>query len=244
MDAVVDFHTRGVIDAQSTGRLHVTMTYAQSLDGSIAAIRGQPTLLSGPESMAMTHQLRTLHDGILVGVGTIQADNPSLTVRLVPPPFENPQPIIVDTRLELPLDCKLLTSPLCKRPWVLTTDGHWDQGKLARKSTLEAHGARIIPCKCAGTTHIDWSDAFDKLRALGLLSVMIEGGASILTSVLRDHAHTPSGILHHAIITVAPTFIGGLHALTERLPADAYPTLSNTQAIPLGKDIVLVGKFA
>lgn len=59
----------------------VTLTYAQSIDGSIAAERGTPTLLSGALSMKMTHMLRTVHDGIVVGVGTILADNPSLNAR-------------------------------------------------------------------------------------------------------------------------------------------------------------------
>lgn len=60
----------------------VTLTYAQSIDGSLAVERGKPTLLSGPASMKMTHTLRTLHEGIMVGVGTILADNPSLNARL------------------------------------------------------------------------------------------------------------------------------------------------------------------
>lgn len=59
----------------------VTLTYAQSIDGSIAAVRGVPTLLSGRASLQMTHTLRTLHDAILVGVGTVVADNPSLNAR-------------------------------------------------------------------------------------------------------------------------------------------------------------------
>ena len=60
----------------------VTLTYAQSLDGSLASAPGVPTAISGAESLRMTHALRAAHDAILVGVGTILADNPSLTVRL------------------------------------------------------------------------------------------------------------------------------------------------------------------
>jgi 2,5-diamino-6-(ribosylamino)-4(3H)-pyrimidinone 5'-phosphate reductase len=61
---------------------HVTLTYAQSLDGAIAAAPGVQTALSGPESKAMTHYLRSQHDGILVGIGTAMADDPSLNCRL------------------------------------------------------------------------------------------------------------------------------------------------------------------
>src|SRR5262249_24805677 len=72
-----------------TGRPLVTLSYAQSVDGSIAARPGQPLALSGAQSMTLTHQLRAAHDAILVGIGTVLADNPRLTVRLVE--GKNPQ---------------------------------------------------------------------------------------------------------------------------------------------------------
>lgn len=75
-------HVQTSMQAHSAEKMpFVTLTYAQSIDGSIAAVRGVPTLLSGPASMKMTHTLRTLHDAILVGIGTVLADNPSLNAR-------------------------------------------------------------------------------------------------------------------------------------------------------------------
>lgn len=71
---------------RSHGRPLVTLTYAQSLDGSIAARPGHPLAISGPASQTFTHALRAVHDAILVGIGTVLADNPALTVRLVPGP--------------------------------------------------------------------------------------------------------------------------------------------------------------
>ncbi|OQR91643.1 riboflavin-specific deaminase/GTP cyclohydrolase II [Achlya hypogyna] len=242
MDAVVDFHVAGAAAAAAEGRLHVTMTYAQSLDGCISAVRGQPTLLSSPESMTMTHQLRTLHDGILVGIGTITADDPSLTVRLVEGP--SPQPIVVDPHLMLPITCKLLTLPTCKRPWILTPRDDWDSEKLQRKSALEALGARIIVCDAATSAtakHISWRDAFGKLHALGLMTLMIEGGAAILTSCLEEHARMP--VLNHAIITIAPIYIGGLHAVTRLITEASNPRLQQVQSCAFGTDIVILGKF-
>ncbi|HEX9595492.1 MAG TPA: RibD family protein, partial [Anaerolineales bacterium] len=79
----------------------VTLSYAQSLDGSIALHRGEPLTLSGPESMAMTHRLRAAHDAILVGIGTVISDDPQLNVRLVE--GRNPQVVVLDSRLRLPL---------------------------------------------------------------------------------------------------------------------------------------------
>ena len=75
-----NMRTKLAID--STSRF-MTLTYAQSLDGCISAARGAPLRLSGEESMMMTHKIRGMHDAIMVGIGTVLADNPSLTVRLV-----------------------------------------------------------------------------------------------------------------------------------------------------------------
>jgi riboflavin-specific deaminase-like protein len=85
---------------QCLGRPFVTLSYAQSLDGSIADRPGRPLALSGEASMALTHSLRASHEAILVGIGTVLADNPSLNVRLVA--GKNPQPIVVDSRLRFP----------------------------------------------------------------------------------------------------------------------------------------------
>ena len=83
-----------------TGRPFVTLSYAQSLDGSIADRPGRPLALSGPQAMALTHGLRAAHEAILVGIGTVLADNPRLNVRLVDGP--DPQPMVVDSRLRFP----------------------------------------------------------------------------------------------------------------------------------------------
>ena len=77
---------------QVHGRPLVTLSYAQSLDGCISLRPGIPTALSGPEAMRLTHRLRAAHDAILVGIGTILADDPRLTVRLVE--GRNPQPVV------------------------------------------------------------------------------------------------------------------------------------------------------
>ena len=97
---------RAAAHHRRTGRPFVTLTYAQSLDGSIAADPGQPLSLSGPQSLLLTHYLRAAHDAILVGIGTVLADNPLLNVRLVE--GKNPQPVIVDSQLRFPLDANLL----------------------------------------------------------------------------------------------------------------------------------------
>ena len=79
------------------GRPVVTLSYAQSLDGCLTTQRGVRLTLSGPESRRMTHSLRAAHDAILVGIGTLLADDPSLTARLVGGP--HPRPVVLDRLL-------------------------------------------------------------------------------------------------------------------------------------------------
>ena len=96
----------------------VTLSYAQSLDGSIARERGKPLALSGPESMRLTHQLRAAHDAILVGIGTVLADDPQLTVRLVE--GKSPIPVILDSRLAISPTARLFQNP--KKPILVCFD--------------------------------------------------------------------------------------------------------------------------
>ena len=96
------------------GRPLVTLSYAQSLDGCIAARAGERLALSGPESMQLTHQFRAAHNAILVGIGTVLADNPRLTVRLVQ--GQDPQPVVLDSHLRIPLEASLLHNS--RRPWI------------------------------------------------------------------------------------------------------------------------------
>ena len=107
------------------GRPFVTLAYAQSVDGSIAVSRGRRSAISGPDSLRFTHRLRACHDAILVGVGTVVADDPELRVRWPDPRGEadgarNPQPVIVDSRLATPTVAKLLRRT-DRRPWIGTT---------------------------------------------------------------------------------------------------------------------------
>jgi len=103
--------------AAPTDRPFITLCYAQSLDGSIALSDGRPLTLSSPPSLFRTHALRARHEGLLVGLGTILADDPQLTVRHAAGP--NPQPVVLDTDLRTPRAARLFGRP-----------GSW-QGRLS-----------------------------------------------------------------------------------------------------------------
>ena len=136
MELVQTWLAEAARQSESRGRPLVTLTYAQSLDGCISARRGQSTTLSAPQSQRMTHTLRARHDAILVGIGTLLADDPRLNVRLVP--GADPQPVILDSYLRTPPGARLLQGQ--RKPWIFT--GQY--APLAARHALEAAGARLV----------------------------------------------------------------------------------------------------
>lgn len=213
--------------AQKNGRPFVTLSYAQSLDGSITRQRGQPMALSGQESLTLTHQLRTGHDAILVGIGTVLADDPRLTVRLVAGP--DPQPIIVDSRLRLPLSARLLTQHPHK-PIVATTETADPQ----KEAALIAAGATIARLPATANGQVSLPHLLACLDEHGIRSLMVEGGAGIITSFLAEQ------LVDRLVITVAPLLVGGLNAVGN-LNGHGLPQLKNPHTQWLGKDMILSG---
>lgn len=214
-------------EAVPNGRPFVTLSYAQSVDGSITRQRGQPLALSGQESMTLTHQLRTNHDAILVGIGTVLADDPRLTVRLVAGP--DPQPIILDSQLRLPLTAKLLTEHPHK-PIVATTataDPH-------KEAALQDRGAVVVRLPAMGNGRVSLPALLAWLHHAGIRRLMVEGGANIITSFLAAQ------LVDRLVITVAPLLVGGLNAVGN-LNGSGLPQLKNTHTQWLGKDMILSG---
>jgi 3,4-dihydroxy 2-butanone 4-phosphate synthase/GTP cyclohydrolase II len=218
---------------QRTGLPFVTLTYAQSLDGSIAADPGQPLSLSGPQSLLLTHYLRAAHHAILVGIGTVLADNPLLNVRLVE--GKNPQPVIVDSQLRFPLDANLLRRhPLS--PWIATSE----QADRARQQRLEAAGARVLRLPTTPSGQVDLAALLKQLGEDGISSLMVEGGARIITSFLGRQ------LADYVVLTVVPRLVGGVHAVGHLGPFEAarFPALRNIGYQRLGEDLVLWGDLA
>jgi 3,4-dihydroxy 2-butanone 4-phosphate synthase/GTP cyclohydrolase II len=210
-------------------RPSITLSYAQSLDGSITVRRGQPMALSGPESMAMTHQLRADHDAILVGIGTVLADDPGLTVRLVN--GRDPQPIILDSHLRFPVDAKMLHNP--RPPWIAAVD----PVDPVRRAHLEAAGAQVLAVPPNSQGQIDLTRLLIQLRRRGIEHLMVEGGASIITSFLAAQ------LADRIVLTIAPVLVGGLNAIGSLVQTDGagFPRLLNPRYEQVGDDLVLSG---
>ncbi|KAM6498700.1 Dihydrofolate reductase-like domain containing protein [Amanita muscaria] len=187
----------------------VTLTFAQSLDAKIGGKDSQQLLLSGKESMLMTHWMRSLHDAILIGIGTALNDNPQLNTRLLLPQDQRhlPRPIILDSTLRLSPDCKLLTNYRAhkgRRPYIIAADTFLDDVNWkSRRATLEAAGARILTVPLQGDL-LHFPSVLKSLRDLAITSLMIEGGARVISSLLTTHPD----LIDIIVITVAPLLVG------------------------------------
>ena len=213
-----------------TGRPLVTLSYAQSLDGSIAARQGIPRRLSGPASMEMTHQLRAAHDGILVGIGTILADDPRLNVRLVQ--GRDPQPVVLDSRLRFPLDASLLQGS-CP-PWIASLPGVDPQKRVE----LKEHGAIILSLVESEDGRVSLPDLLRCLAEKDLNSLMVEGGARVITSFLSQR------LADRLVLTIAPIIIGGLRVVEPEATLVSQPRLKNPGYERLGDDLIVWGALS
>ncbi|MEN8259383.1 MAG: dihydrofolate reductase family protein, partial [Pseudomonadota bacterium] len=213
-------------------RPFVTLSYAQSIDGSISVRASRPFSLSCRKSLEMTHLLRSLHDALLVGINTVLVDDPQLTVRHVE--GDNPTPVVLDSRLRCPEQAKLLGHPTVK-PVILTTDDAADE----KKQRLTERGARIFTVPKNDDGRIDLSAALELLSNLNLKTVMVEGGATVINEFLNRQ------FVDYCIVTVVPRIIGGVKAVDSLCTHHRTPPLSiiNCQYQTLDSDLIIYGSM-
>ncbi|KAF9077804.1 dihydrofolate reductase-like domain-containing protein [Rhodocollybia butyracea] len=173
--------------------------------------------------MIMTHWMRTMHDGILIGIGTALNDDPQLNTRHLPSrdpnlsenghnnPYHLPRPIILDTNLRLSPTCKLLKNYAegkGRRPWIVCSEPTETEHKvewLNRQTALEKAGAGIIVLQVRHNSdgYLPISSVLDVLHKRGIHSVMVEGGAQVIRSFFATNSPVDT-----IIVTIAPTFVG------------------------------------
>ncbi|GAB6097159.1 bifunctional diaminohydroxyphosphoribosylaminopyrimidine deaminase/5-amino-6-(5-phosphoribosylamino)uracil reductase RibD [Desulfatiferula olefinivorans] len=187
----------------TTRRPFVIVKYAATLDGRIATRTGDSKWVSGPESRAYVHEIRHLVDGILVGLGTILADDPSLTTRIEGMRGRDPRRIVLDSRLSIPETAGILHLDSDSDTIVVCGPIDRAAGALqAKKERLTARGVTVLESPLADG-QIDLNALMVRLGAMGLSSVLIEGGSRVLSSALR------SGIVNRVIAFYAPKLLGG-----------------------------------
>ena len=206
----------------------MTLSYAQSLDGSIAAQRGKALTLSGKASFRMTHYLRSVHDAILVGVETVLADDPQLTVREVE--GNNPQPVVLDSTLRIPAGARLFAQ--APMPLIFTASSDKD-----RRLALEAQGAEVFQVGKDDAGLLKLHEVLSELKSKGVRSLMVEGGARVIQAFLSQ------GLADQLILTISPNFVGGYKAVGKLIEGD-FPQVEKPQIALLEKDIILWGALS
>ncbi len=182
----------------STGRPFVILKCAATLDGRIATRTGDSKWVTGEKARRFVHRLRHAIDAIMVGIGTIQADNPSLTTRLGTPKGVDPVRIVLDTHLSISPDAQVLALDSDAETIVVA-------GRAAAREKskhIPKARVRIIEQPLKGG-QIDLSSMMDWLGSEGITSLLIEGGSCVLASALN------SGIVDKVLFFYAPKILGG-----------------------------------
>ena len=181
-----------------TRRPFVSLKLAMSLDGKIATRAGGSRWITGKEARRRAHELRRRHAAVLVGVNTVLADDPELTVREVPGP--NPLRIVLDSRGRLPPSARALNG--AARTLVATTEAMPPE----RERELGARGAEVVRFP-ARDGRVDPGALLGWLAKRGIDSVLVEGGGEVAWSFLSR------GLVHKLYLFYGPVVIGGRDAV-------------------------------
>jgi 3,4-dihydroxy 2-butanone 4-phosphate synthase/GTP cyclohydrolase II len=217
-------------------RPFLTASFAQSLDGKIAIVRDDGSKssnyqLSGNDSMRLTHALRSIHDGILIGGNTLLIDNPRLTNRLWG--GKSPRQIILDSHLNhvtnLAKKCRLDNPIICCCE---------DAAALSDRLLISA---QLLVCTTTKEGRLDLHDALKKLKLhYGIESILVEGGSDVLGSVFQMK------LVDALCITVAPKFLGSPGISPIFLRKDDQPinlVPESSRYLVLGQDAILVSRM-
>lgn len=183
-----------------TGKPFVTLKMAMTLDGKIATCSGDSRWITGEESRRFVHELRHRSDAILVGIGTVIADNPQLTTRL-DGGGKNPLRVVVDSRLRTPLDA-VITNTKVASTLIFTTD----QKDPDKEREFIARGVQVI--STGSGPRVSWEVVLRHLGDLGIVSLLVEGGGEVNASLIaEDHVNA-------VIAFFAPKILGGKESPT------------------------------
>jgi diaminohydroxyphosphoribosylaminopyrimidine deaminase/5-amino-6-(5-phosphoribosylamino)uracil reductase len=176
----------------------VALKLAASLDGRIATARGESRWITGERSRARVHGLRARADAIVVGSGTVRADDPELTARRGGRVVRRPIRVLVDSGLAVPAGRRLFHGGDAANTWVLTSP----RAPAERRRRLEANGVRVLSIPRRGR-HLDLARALARLTQEGLTSLFVEGGGGLAAALLRE------GLIDEVHWFAAPALIGG-----------------------------------
>jgi diaminohydroxyphosphoribosylaminopyrimidine deaminase/5-amino-6-(5-phosphoribosylamino)uracil reductase len=185
----------------TSGLPHVTLKIGMSLDGKTATRTGEARWITGEAARRRVHELRNTVDAVLVGIGTVLADDPDLTTRLPGTDCRNPDRVVIDTHLRIPSKAKILAHRGRARTILVAGPN----AAPARVLELREMGAEVVVVD-GGRRRVSMPAAMQALAGLGITSVLVEGGSEIAASSLE------AGIVDKVVFFIAPLLIGGREA--------------------------------
>lgn len=183
----------------TTGRPYVVAKFAASLDGKISTRTGHSQWITGPAAREKGHTLRHMCDAILVGAGTVIADDPQLTTRLPLAEVRHPLRLVLDSRGRIPLNARLFQADLPQHTIVATTTAM----PSAHQNALHQQGVETLILPATATGQVDLTLLLDTLGQRQLVSLLVEGGGQTLGSFFE------ANLVNEVWAFIAPLIIGG-----------------------------------
>ena len=190
-------HHRGFLSVHERGRPFVTLKLAATLDGRIATARGESRWISSPPARALVQRWRAAVDAILIGSGTVLADDPELAARRDGRVVHRPVRVVVDSGLRVGPSARLVRGARGAPTWLLCAP----RPAARRRAALEARGARVLPVARRGA-RLDLRAALAALGREGITTLLCEGGAGLAAALLR------AGLVDELHWFVAPRLLG------------------------------------
>lgn len=218
-------------------RPYVILNAAMTLDGKIATQTGSSNI-SGEEDLKRVHELRKECDAIMVGIGTVLADDPRLTVHKINAnPDDNPVRVVVDSKCRTPKDARITNSDA--KTIIASANEYKDD--FIKSEKYELFKKRGVKFFWSGDERVDLTSLMSYLHEEGIDKLMLEGGATLNFSMIK------SGLIDEIRICVAPMVVGGVNAKTFFDGAgfdlmDEAVKLELTDSYSLGKDLILTYK--
>jgi len=189
---------RGHVLRVTQGRPFVTFKVARTADGFAGGPGGARLAISCPEAGAWVHHLRASHDAIMLGIGSVLADDPLLTVRLPGLERRSPIRVVLDSALRLPLDAKLVQGAAAVPLWVIAAES----APVAAEERLVAAGVEVMRVARAADGHLDLAEALRLLAFRGITRVFSEGGPTVGERLAAE------GLADEVIVATSPTPLG------------------------------------
>ena len=215
-------------------RPYVILNAAMTLDGKIATATGSSNI-SGKKDLERVHQIRKECDAIMVGIGTVIADDPRLTVHKIDAkPEDNPVRVVVDSKCRTPVDARITNSD-AKTIIAGANEYKEDYMQTDTYKTLKERGVKFF---FSGDKRVDLKALMNYLHEEGIEKLMLEGGATLNFSMIK------AGLIDEISICVAPMIVGGADAKTF-FDGEGFDTMDEavrlelTDSFTLDKDLIL-----